>query len=91
MKTRKKGTRTMPKLAAADIRPVLLPRTTSSADDDRLLDVDQAAEILGVKRGTLFNWVSRSRIEYVRVGRLVKFTRAGLRRYIARNTAVPRD
>jgi DNA binding domain, excisionase family len=52
---------------------------------------EAAAEYLDMSPGTLKNWVSRGLIEYVRIGRHVKFTRAGLDRYIARRTAVPRE
>lgn len=79
----------MPKFALAE-KPSPL-RLTTTADDDKLLDIWQAADILGIKKGTLHNWCSRGRIEYIRVGRLLKFSRAGLRRFMARNTAVPKE
>jgi excisionase family DNA binding protein len=33
-----------------------------------LLSVDEAAEYLGISAGTLRNWISMRRIEYVKVG-----------------------
>jgi excisionase family DNA binding protein len=47
---------------------------------------DEAAAYLCVKPGTLRNWVSMRRIEYVKVGRLTRFSVAALDRYIATHT-----
>ena len=69
------------------------PKFTRSTadDDDKLLTMEQAADILNIARGTLKNWSNRGQIEFVRMGRDKRFTRAALRRFIARHTAVPRD
>ena len=57
-------------------------------DDSRrgLLSVPQAAQYLGVSAGTLRNWVSTRRVEFVKVGRLTKFTVTALDRYITAHT-----
>jgi excisionase family DNA binding protein len=47
-------------------------------DPDRLLDVDEAAALLGVKPGTLYSWVSKGNIPYRKVGSLVRFHRGEL-------------
>ncbi len=47
-------------------------------DPDRLLDVDEAAELLQVKPGTLYSWVSKNKVPYRKVGVLVRFHRAEL-------------
>lgn len=52
----------------------------------QLLPVDHAAEYLGISPGTLRNWISARRIEYVKVGRLTRIARAAIDRYIAENT-----
>jgi len=64
---------------------------TTADDSNKLMNREAAADYLDMSPGTLKNWVSRGLIEYVRIGRHVKFTRAGLDRYIARRTAVPRE
>jgi excisionase family DNA binding protein len=52
----------------------------------RLLSVDEAAEYLGISTGTLRNWMSMRRVEFVKIGRLSKLTQSGLDRYIAAHT-----
>jgi len=51
-----------------------------------LLSVDEAAQYLAVSPGTLRNWVSTRRVEFVKVGRLTRFSIAALDRYIAAHT-----
>ena len=51
-----------------------------------LLSVADAADYLGISAGTLRNWLSMRRIDYVKVGRLTKLSRDTLDRYIAENT-----
>jgi excisionase family DNA binding protein len=51
-----------------------------------LLSVEEAAQYLDVSPGTLRNWVSTRRVEFVKVGRLTKFSPATLDRYIAAHT-----
>ena len=62
-------------------------RVTRSRDGRRrgLLSVAEAARYLGVSPGTLRNWVSTRRVEFVKVGRLT-VQRGGLDRYIAAHT-----
>lgn len=40
---------------------------------DRLLDVNQVSELLGVKSKTVYAWVNEGYIPYYKVGRLVRF------------------
>jgi excisionase family DNA binding protein len=51
-----------------------------------LLSVEEAAQYLHVSPGTLRNWLSMRRLEYVKVGRLTRVSRATLDRYIAAHT-----
>ncbi len=60
-------------------RPVLSERP-------HLLSVEEAADYLGISAGTMRNWLSMRRIEYVKVGRLTRIRLATLDRYIAANT-----
>lgn len=41
--------------------------------EKRYLGIKQLADYLGVKEGTLYQWVFYRRIPFVRIGRLVKF------------------
>ena len=51
-----------------------------------LLSVDEAAQYLRVSTGTLRNWLSMRRLEFVKIGRLTRLSQAALDRYIAEHT-----
>ncbi len=52
------------------------------------LDINQAARLLGLKKGTIYNMVSRKTIPYHKVGRRVLFLRSELEPWF-RGTLVP--
>jgi len=52
---------------------------------EKLLGLNETAEILGVKPPTLYNWISERRITVVKVGRLVKFDPEDVREFIEKN------
>lgn len=56
-----------------------------------LLSVEQAAEYIGVRPGTLRNWLSARRIAYVKVGRLTRVSSDTLNRFIAEHTVTSVD
>lgn len=39
----------------------------------QLIDAEQLSQFLGVKEGTIYDWVRRGKIPYVRLERLVRF------------------
>jgi excisionase family DNA binding protein len=51
-----------------------------------LLSFDEAAQYLCVSPGTLRNWTSMRRVEFVKIGRLTRFTQTALDRYITSHT-----
>jgi len=51
-----------------------------------LLSVEEAAEYIGIRPGTLRNWLSARRIAYVKVGRLTRVSSETLNRFIAEHT-----
>lgn len=51
----------------------------------RLLGVDELAEYLGVKKFTLYSWVSQRRIPFVKCGRLTKFDLRDIDKWIETN------
>jgi excisionase family DNA binding protein len=51
-----------------------------------LLSVEEAASYLGVRPGTLRNWLSARRLAYVKVGRLTRLETDTLNRFIAEHT-----
>lgn len=52
----------------------------------RLLTMTEAASYLGLSKLTLYEWVSQRKIEYGKVGRLVKFDQRQLERWIEKHT-----
>lgn len=50
--------------------------------DDRWLSVDEIAEYLGVKRATIYSWVHLSKIPSHKVGRLLKFKRSEIDKWV---------
>jgi len=52
--------------------------------EHELLSIEEAAEYLGVKKSTMYSWVFYRKIPFVKVGRLVKFERIDLNKWIER-------
>jgi excisionase family DNA binding protein len=58
----------------------------------RLLNYDEAAELLAVKRSTLYAWVSQKRVPFVRYSpRCVRFEREALLLWIEERRVAPTD
>ncbi len=55
----------------------------------RLMDVGQAAAYVGLAKATVYTMVSQRRIPYVKVGRLTKFDKGMLDKWIDKNTVMP--
>jgi excisionase family DNA binding protein len=47
-------------------------------DPDRLMDVDEAAALLGVRPGTLYSWASKRNVPFRKVGAALRFHRGEL-------------
>src|SRR5438128_2664389 len=70
-----------PARRASTVRP---ERRTAPQLPDRLLDVREAAALLGLKSPrTLYKWAYAGRIPSVRIGKLLRFRRSDLERLIA--------
>jgi excisionase family DNA binding protein len=50
-----------------------------------LLNIQEAAELLGIKAWTLRQWLSQRRIAYVKVGRLTRLRREDITAFIEAN------
>ncbi|HBT77566.1 MAG TPA: transcriptional regulator [Planctomycetaceae bacterium] len=50
--------------------------------EDRWLSVDEVAVYLGVKRSTVYRWITDKRMPAHRVGRLWKFKRAEIDHWV---------
>ena len=53
---------------------------------ERLIDFEEARRSLGIQKSTLYDWVHQQKIRYVKVGRLVKFHREDLIKFVDTNT-----
>lgn len=58
-------------------------------NNGKLLNMDEAAQYLGIRKSTLYDMVMRKRIGYVKVGRLNKFTLDDIQAYINKNKVEP--
>ena len=56
-----------------------------------MLNVDEAAQLLGLKSATVRAWILRRKIDYVRVGRAVRIPAEAVKKFIERNTVPARE
>lgn len=52
---------------------------------DRLLNVTEAAAMLGLKRSTLYQWAYERRISHVKMGGALRFRLSALEKLIAKS------
>ena len=55
--------------------------------DDRWLSVDEIAEYLGIKRDTVYRWIDRRNMPAHKVGRLWKFRKDEVDRWVRKGEA----
>ncbi len=56
------------------------------AIEKRFLSIPEAAEYLGLTKGTLYVWVCQKKIPYIKVGRLVKFDLKKIEKWLEERT-----
>ncbi len=56
--------------------------TLKVLDNDRLLNMDEAASLLNIKKSTVYSLVMRREIPVVKLGKLNRFRREALDRWI---------
>ena len=54
--------------------------------EKRILNMDDCAKYLGLSKGTLYVWVCRRKIPYLKVGRLVKFDMRKIEEWLKENS-----
>lgn len=54
-------------------------------DDNRLLNMDEAANMLGIKKSTLYGMCMRKQITFVKIGKLNRFRPEDLQAFINEN------
>jgi excisionase family DNA binding protein len=63
----------------------------ASAVDDDVLTVEQVASLLKLGRNAVYDAVARQAIPHRRIGRLIRFSRAGLMRWLAACEAADKE
>ena len=58
---------------------------------EKLLTAKQVSELLEVKVSTVYDWVSRGAIPYVKLGRLIRFKKTELFRWVESRTMRSKD
>jgi len=56
---------------------------------DKLLNMDETASLLGVKKSTLYALVMRKQIGHKKLGKLTRFSVQDVQEYISRNHVEP--
>lgn len=56
-----------------------------------VVDIREAARQLGVSVNTLYSWIYLRKIEYMKVGRLVKFRQDTLSTFLQKNTVPAKE
>jgi len=56
-----------------------------------MLNVNEAAQLLGLKPATLRAWILHRKIDFVRVGRAVRIPAKAVEEFIERNTIPARE
>ena len=49
---------------------------------EKLMTIDEASQLLGVKPQTLYLWVAQKRIPHRKIGRLVRFRMCDLEQFV---------
>ena len=55
-------------------------------DIEKLLNIDEVSDLIGLSQSTIYKMVNTKRIPYVKVGRLVKFEPSKIRLWIEQNS-----
>jgi excisionase family DNA binding protein len=59
------------------------------SENDRLLNVREAAMLLALKPSTLYQWAYERRIAYVKIGGALRFRLSAIEKLIARSEVPP--
>lgn len=59
----------------------------SSNADEKLLTVDEVADLLGFHRMTVYEKVNKGEIPHIRIGRTIRFSRPAIDQWLTENAA----
>lgn len=54
-------------------------------ENNRLLNMDETSNLLGIKKSTLYQMVMRKQITHIKLGKLTKFRQSDLQAHIKNN------
>lgn len=57
--------------------------------NERLLNMDEAAQYLGIRKSTLYGMCMRREIPFIKIGKLNKFTLHDIQAFIDKNKVEP--
>ena len=55
------------------------------------MNIQDAADALGIKKSTLYQWVSMHKIPYYKIGRLVKFSPSKLEAWVKKREVLKKE
>lgn len=58
---------------------------------EKLLNIQEAADLLGIKNHTLYQWVSQHKIPYYKIGRLVRFSPSKLEAWVKKREVLKKE
>ena len=58
---------------------------------EKLLTARQVSELLEVKTSTVYDWASRGTIPFVKLGRLIRFKKSDVFRWVESHTLQPKS
>ncbi|MDO8734537.1 MAG: helix-turn-helix domain-containing protein [Elusimicrobiota bacterium] len=58
---------------------------------EKLMNIQDAADLLGIKKSTLYQWVSQHKIPYYKIGRLVKFSPSKLEAWVKKREVLKKE
>lgn len=64
----------------------MIRKETSGAMTQRLLNIKDLSQFIGISTSTLYTWVSQKRIPHVKCGHLVRFDIKNIENWIAKNS-----
>ncbi len=56
---------------------------------DKLLTIDELAEVLSVKKSTIYQWVHLGLIPHIKVGRLLRFKEGNIQKWLVSRQVEP--
>ena len=63
----------------------------NSNSSEKLLNINELSAYLGIKKSTVYAWIHTKKIEYIKVGWLVKFNKLKIDAWLEKHTVKEKD